>query len=395
MFERLSPHLTDEQLADCANSPHLESCAECRRRLDEYRAAALAYREYRDAISGPMQPPPPDSWASLRVLVAQHEAADPPKRSHRWPVLLIGTACVAMAGTLAYRLVKQPAPRRTPAISQATPQAPVPLPRVASHAIPEVHRPEAEIPVSPEDMLRVFRALDEIGADVGEPLDVSEDVEHRHVVVRAGGLPPQRWQQIEDALHPLPRVSLVSDAGNSGRPPALPAASEQVSTSIPDGVRQQLEVRLGGAVARQEVTDRVLDASASAMARAYAVQVLAEKFPLETEARLSDGDRELLRGLVQRHLFELDRLTARIRTELKPLLPASGDSVYRNPVNETINWQSGAAMLVSAARTNDTLLNRLLAGSYSQAEGDEMLAALGPRIHNLETVVRTEQQGGK
>jgi hypothetical protein len=59
------------------------------------------------------------------------------------------------------------------------------------------------------------------------------------------------------------------------------------------------------------------------------------------------------------------------------------------------SWQSGAVTLVSAARENDTLLNRLLAGTYSQAEGDEMLASLGAHIRKLETTVRAEQQGGQ
>jgi hypothetical protein len=396
MFERLSPHLTDEQLAEGGSSPHLESCADCRRRVSEFRAAAAAYVEYRDAIRGPILPPPPDSWQSLRVLVAQHEAAEAPKRSYRWPVLLIAAACAAMAGTLAYRLVEQPAPRGNHPMSHAAPPAPAPPPTVPAREIPAVHKSESESPVSPEDMLRVFRALDEIGADVGEPLDVSEDPAHRFVVVRAGGLPAARRQELADALQPLPKVSLVFEPASAGRASsAQPSASEQVSASIPDGVRRQLEDKLGGAIGRQEVTDRVLEASASALARAYAVQVLAEKFHQETEARLTAGDRQLLRGLAQRHLSELDRLAARIRLELKPLLPTSNNLASATSDNEMANWQSGAAALVAAARANDTLLNRLLAGSYSQSEGNEMLAAVGLRIHNLEIAVKTEQQGGK
>jgi hypothetical protein len=402
MFERRSPHLSDERLAgsqtgDLAASEvrHLEFCIDCRRRMDEIRAAAALYAEYRDSIRGPMLPPPPESWASLSLLVARHEAAEPPKRSHRWPVLLIAAACAAMAGTLAYKLAVQPATPVSRPIPHEVLPTPVPPPAVAARETPAVHKPDAEIPIGPEDMLRVFRALDEIGADVAEPLDVSEDAEHRLVVVRAGGLPAQRRQEIADALQPLPKVSLTWDAGSSGRASAHPAASEQVSTNIPDAVRQQLEDRLGGPIARQEVTDRVLEASAAALARAYAVQVLAEKFPPETEARLADSDREVLRGLVQRHLSELDRLAARTRTELKMLLPKSDSFASANPENEMTNWQFGAAALVGAAQASDTLLNRLLAGSYSQAEGDEMLAALGPHIRKLEAAVRAERQGGK
>jgi hypothetical protein len=392
MFERASAHLTDEQLADGMNSPHLKSCAECRRRVDELRAATAAYVEYRDTIRAPMLPPPPDSWRSLRVLVARHEAATPPKRSYRWPVLLVAAACAAMAGTLAYRLVEHAAPPPTRPISQvASPASPPPA--VAVPETPAGHKAAAETLVGPEDMLRVFRALDDIGADVGEPLEVSEDAEHRRVVVRASGLSAKRRQEIADALQALPKVSLILDSAGTSRASAPASVAEQVSANIPDGVRQLLEDRLGGPIARQEVTDHVLEASAALLARAYAVQVLAEKFPLETEARLADADREVLRGLVRRHVSELDRLAARIRTELKMLLPASNSS--GNSENEMANWQSGAAGLVNAARENDTMLNRLLAGSYSQAEGDTMLASLGAHIQSVEAVVRAEQQRGK
>jgi hypothetical protein len=123
--------------------------------------------------------------------------------------------------------------------------------------------------------------------------------------------------------------------------------------------------------------------------------VLAEKFPPETEAQLAAGDRQLLRGLAQRHLSELDRLAVRICLELIPLLPTSNNLASGNSENEMANWQSGAAALVAAARANDTLLNRLLAGSYSQSEGDEMLGALARRLQKLETAVKAEQQGGK
>jgi len=300
-----------------------------------------------------------------------------------------------MAGTLAYRLVEHPSPRGARAISHAAPIPSAPSAAVPAREMPVVHEPESESPVGPEDMLRVFRALDEIGADVGEPLDVSEDSAHRFVVVRAVGLPATRRQEVADALQPLPRVSLIWDAGNSGRVSTQTSSSEQISTNVPDGVRRQLEDSLGGAIGRQEVTDRVLETSAAALARAYAVRVLADKFPPETEARLADKDREVLRGLVGRHLSELDRLAARIRTELKMLLPTSDGFASGNSENQMASWQSGAVTLVSAARENDTLLNRLLAGTYSQAEGDEMLASLGAHIRKLETTVRAEQQGGQ
>ena len=70
----------------------------------------------------------------------------------------------------------------------------------------------------------------------------------------------------------------------------------------------------------QEVTDRVLDASASALAQAHAVEVLARNFPPETEVRLTTQDQELLRALRETHISELGRMVAQIGAELKPLM---------------------------------------------------------------------------
>jgi hypothetical protein len=152
-------------------------------------------------------------------------------------------------------------------------------------------------------------------------------------------------------------------------------------------LRQQLEDRLGGAVALQEVTDRVLEASASVLAQAHAVQVLAAKFPPEIEARLAVQDRELLLALQQRHVAELGRLAARIRAELGPLLtpPQAGETRTGQP------WQTGAASLVASAQEMDGLLNRLLAGSYSQSSGEAMLRDLTPQMGRLEWAIQMQR----
>src|SRR5262249_49772083 len=198
-----------------------------------------------------------------------------------------------------------------------------------------------------EDTLHVLAALNEIGADAGEPVTVSEDPQHRHVVVSGKGLSSQRQQEIAQALQRLPRVTMDFSSGKSGPiPPTQPAASERFSTGIPESIRQQLEDRLGGAAALQEMTDLVLEDSAAMLARAHALQALADKFQPGVEAGFSAADRELLHRLRQRHLEELGRTAGRIRGELKPLLTPSRGSLPPSDI-------------VSAARQVDATLNRL------------------------------------
>jgi hypothetical protein len=243
--------------------------------------------------------------------------------------------------------------------------------------------PSGEAPASPGDTLHVLAALDELGADAGEPVEVTEDAGHQHVVVRASGLTPERQRQIALALQSLPRITLDLDSGNAPSSlPVRPAGPERYSASIPGSFKQQLEDKIGGAVTLQEVSDRVLEASASILGRVHAVQVLAEKFPPDIEAGLTAPDRDLLRKLRQRHAIRLQQLAANIRTELKPLLPVPA---HGQP----------PATLAASARDLDGLLNRLLAGSFSQSGGEEMLRSLGPKLESFESAVVSQAVGGR
>ena len=129
-----------------------------------------------------------------------------------------------------------------------------------------------------------------------------QDPERRHIVVRAYGLSDERQQQIGQVLKPLPRVVLDFDTVGGGPSPSRPALPERYSTSIPAPLRQRFENELGGASALQDVTDRVLEASASVLARAHALEVLARNFPPETEAHLTIPDRGVLWKLRDNHI---------------------------------------------------------------------------------------------
>lgn len=273
-------------------------------------------------------------------------------------------------------------------------EAPPPVLEAAQAKPRDVRGVPTETLASPEDSLHVLAALDAIGAGVGEPIDVSEDPEHHHVVVRASGLAPERRKLIAEALKPLPRVMLEFDSGSvtagSSQTNSSPT-SERYSTDIPADFRRQLEERFGGAIALQQTTDRVLETSASILARALALQTLAVKFPPAVAAEMPDRDRALLRKLQQHHAAELRSLLARLRTELQPGLPIPANATPP-PVTD---WQSAVATLVASARDTDNVLNHLLAGSYTQATGQEMLRGVPTAIDRLDDAIRAQEQGGK
>ncbi|HWB97997.1 MAG TPA: hypothetical protein VG672_14885, partial [Bryobacteraceae bacterium] len=258
--------------------------------------------------------------------------------------------------------------------------------------VPARKGPPEETPASPADTLHVLAALNRIGADVGEPIDVSQDAQHQ-IVVRATGLRADRKREVAAVLQKLPRVKVDLDAAPpTEQSPTAPAgAPERYSSGMPELLRQQLESRLGGAIALQQTTDRVLEASGTAVSRAHAVGLLASKFPPPVESSLAGEDRELLHRLQRGHMDELRRLTEHIRTELQSLLPAAHAP---EPVAGTA-WQARARELVIATQKLDELLNRLLAGSYSQSSGEAMLRELSDQMERLDQMIPPEQEEGR
>ena len=267
-------------------------------------------------------------------------------------------------------------------------QLPVPVAPQPPSRIAET--PPIETPAGPEDTLHVLAALNEIGADVDDPVEVSMDSQQRHVVIRGRGIGPQRQQQIADAVKRLPRVALDFASASPGPPVDRPAVTEKSSSSMPAALRQRFEAALGGAVAFQEATDRILEASGSMLARAHAVETLATRFPPETEARLAPEDRQLLYTLRQRHLAELGRLVARIQAELQPLLAPSS-----NGPRALATEQTGIPALLASVQQTDQVLNRLLAGSYSQTSGEDMLRELRPQIERLDKILQAQPGPGR
>ena len=249
---------------------------------------------------------------------------------------------------------------------------------------PTTAEPAVETPATPADVLHVLAALDEIDADAGEPIEVSGIASSGKVAVHAIGLSPERRQKVAEALAVLPRVALDFDVPGRSPSATRPAMPERSSTSIPAPLRSLFEERLGGAIALQETTDRVLDAGASALGRAHAIALLARHFPPPVEAGLAAQDRTLLLGLRQRHIAELNRLAAQIRTQLKPLLSTSNQAA---PVAAGDNWQARASVLVASAQEVDEALNRLLAGSYSQGAGEAMLGSLTSQLQRFEAAI--------
>ncbi len=249
-----------------------------------------------------------------------------------------------------------------------------------------------ESPATPEDELRVFAALDAMGAEAEEPIDVKMDTEHHTVLLTGMGLTAGRRKEIENALGALPRTVLHFSSGPRLRDDAsFSGSASQDSADESLVFRQNLQDRYGGARQLQAATDKALDASNGLFARAHLLFLLAREFPPGVEATLSSASATNLLSMRQRDVGAMEYALRQLKEELQPF---SSDSVLPENNNELVPksaaWQSGAEALFANARNLDRTVSRLLSGRYTEGEGNAMLKQLPSDLVKVETLIRAQ-----
>ena len=238
---------------------------------------------------------------------------------------------------------------------------------VAAHVEPPVRpvvpsRPAATLsgPASISDELQVLAALHEIGADLGDPVEVS--LADGRVVVGGVGIPARRQEQIHGLLDAKPNVAVQfsePEAGHSvpaeSEPPAAPPAG---ATSTSSGLQARVEQQLGGQAEFERFSSQVLDRDESLMSRAYALRRLAELFP--TDAGLAAKDREVLRTMARQNAVALAGEVSSLDRALAPLLASLGASAPSRTAPAATSWQPAAEELARASHRLEVLVSVLL-----------------------------------
>ncbi len=236
-------------------------------------------------------------------------------------------------------------------------------PPSAAAAAPAIRTPAPASQAAPGTELRVLAALRAIDADLGEPVQVVRDA--GGVVVTATGLMPARERIVREAVAGI--------AGVTYRVETIPPVDSEQSPDRKGGVAQPRPSQLVG-VLGEEGVNRILDASESVMARAYALRGLSRRFPPTVEAQLADADRDVLAALRGEHVSGIGRHVVALRSGIASLLPKSADP----PTPATAEWQTKAERLFAAAQAVDHLLNRALAGGQDFARlAPELAEAMG------------------
>jgi len=235
------------------------------------------------------------------------------------------------------------------------------------------------------DELRAVAALHQVGADLGDPVEVSRN--GSEVVVSGVGVDPARQREIHDALNSQPHV--VVRFSDSAPPSARPSRASNDSPASADiqQLQNRIAAQVGGRSNFEQLASQVLDLSDPMMARAYALRRLAELFPPEVEAQLSAQDRQILRRLQHEHTAALRQQAAELNRMLKPVLPSAGGT--HGGALLTGAWQTATEDLFQTARRVEKLVAVMFAAAPGESADDQVPAQL---LSNL-TELRAKLEG--
>jgi hypothetical protein len=253
-----------------------------------------------------------------------------------------------------------------------------------------------EIIAAPEEELRVFAALDAIGADAGDPIDIRLDPQRRSILVTGVGLSALRRKEVENALLGIPAVNVEFTVHSSVPPDGRSSVAQPDSTGDNSNMlfRQKLAAPFGGIQQLEAATDKALDSSNALFARAHSLRLLAREFPPDVEAKLDANGEIELANLRRVEIESMTLAWRNLKERITPLIAAN--SIDNQPaVIPKAAWQSAANTLFEDTRNLDALLSRLLAGSYTEEMGNNLLKQLPASLSNVESSVRSVSSGGR
>jgi hypothetical protein len=226
--------------------------------------------------------------------------------------------------------------------------------------------------------LQVVEALHRVGADLGDPVEISR--EGRQLLVSGTGIPPKLQAQLHAVLDALPNVVVrfADPAFPASNPPVQSEPAQTRNAAGPENrqLQARIEERLGGRPQFERFSGQLLDWTDSAMARAYALRRLAQEFPAEAERQMSAADRRVLHNLGREHLAAFAKETARMETLLTPILTGFGAAPAKAEGRTTAAWQAAAEELMTAARRVESLL----AVALGAASADQFADQAGDRV---------------
>ena len=264
------------------------------------------------------------------------------------------------------------------------------MPPVPPHA-PEALGTAEPSPLS--EQLQVFAALHQVGADLGDPIDVNR--QGRDVVVSGTGVPHQHQQQLHTLLDRLPHVVVRFNDPSlpASNPPAQEPATRDAAGPEEPKYPARLEARLGGRPQFERFSGQILDWTDSAMTRVYALHRLAQQFPPDAEAEMRPEERRTLRSLGSEHAAALAKELQKIARTVNPVLAGPGADPGPATPSASNSWQLATGDLFATGRRVETLLAEVLgvssgAAANSPDSASQLLTALAQFTQENEQCLR-------
>jgi hypothetical protein len=251
--------------------------------------------------------------------------------------------------------------------------------RAVSPSVVTTPRGEAEASLS--DELQVVAALHEIGADLGDPVEVART--GGSVIVSGVGVSPPRQKQIRDAVAAIPHVQVqFSDPVTASAGDAV-VPDSAASPSKPSAIQSRVEQQIGGRAEFERFSSQILDRNEAMMARAYAIRAMAERYPAETG--MTAEDRQLVHDILRDNTAGLTREIGVIDRAVTPVLTAMGGSQANHSVAPQSTWQSSAEAVARAAHRVEILVSVMMGATQGNTGADRLPSDLLSALHDLRT----------
>jgi hypothetical protein len=234
---------------------------------------------------------------------------------------------------------------------------------------------------TPAEELAVWVALHRLGADLGDPIEVTRS--RGEILVTGTGIAPDRQRAIREQLRTLPRVTVELASEPSGEDAVFGAGNSSRISVVPGTghLQTEMEKQLGGRIAFEKFVDRILDLTDAVMSRAYALRRLADRFPPDVEGQMTLRQRQVLDGLCREHAEALLRSVTEIEGGIGPVLGTSSDTAQ--PVETSGAWQDEAEQLFGEAGHAETMLVALLGASVDETQSPELPAQVAVSLARL------------
>jgi len=234
----------------------------------------------------------------------------------------------------------------------------------------------------------VRHALHEMGADLGEGIEIAVRPPGL-LVVNAAGASPQRKEQLKKLFGNQPKVRLEfeepANGAASGQTPAKTTVISDADRSSQAG-GSRLSQYFGSPTEQENHARSVLETSTGILARLYALKELAARWPASSQDRLSADSKAKLISILREHARELQTGTSTLRKDLRVIL--KGDPTKGQPAaTGGMRWQEASSSGLDSAFTVDRTLRALLTISDSPLSLDQAVPKLHQASGDLEAAV--------